>query len=167
MSINMYCKKPIKKVKFHYNTLINICLFYIFNFICILKGFIPIWLKGSHNACYLTTSNVTDALSPAFIIRGMCELDIDLCVCIYIHTHFILLCMCDLYFIILGYDLSSPLYSTWTESVWHEVQIRMFLKQSLRLQVVIFVLGISIFLFSFIIIKKIYAQSEIYFNSQE
>lgn len=50
----------------------------IFNLICIcidfkfylLKGFIPIWLRGNYNACYSTTSNVTDAVSPAFIIPG-------------------------------------------------------------------------------------------------
>lgn len=65
------------------------------------------------------------------------------------------------------YDLSSSEYSTWTESVWHEVQIRMFLKQSLKLQIVIFVLGILVFLFSFIIVKKMYDQSGINFNNQE
>lgn len=31
----------------------------------------PIWLRGNYNACYSTTSNVTDAVSPAFIIPGM------------------------------------------------------------------------------------------------
>lgn len=66
-----------------------------------------------------------------------------------------------------GYDLNSPQYSTWTESVWHEVQIRMFLRQSFKLQFIIFMLGISIFGFSFLVTRKIYAQSEIYFNSQE
>jgi len=65
------------------------------------------------------------------------------------------------------YDLSSSEYSTWTESVWHEVQIRMFLRQSLKLQIVIFVLGILVFLFSFIIVKKMYDQSGINFNNQE
>lgn len=65
------------------------------------------------------------------------------------------------------YDLSSSEYSTWTESVWHEVQIRMFLRQSLKLQIVIFVLGILVFLFSFVIVKKMYDQSEINFNNQE
>lgn len=99
------------------------------------QGFMPIWLRGNYNACYSTTSNVTDAVSPAFIIPD--------------------------------YDLSSPKYSTWTESVWHEVQIRIFLRQSLKLQILIFVLGILIFLLSFIIIKKMYDQSGIHFNNQE
>ncbi|KAF0763550.1 nicastrin, partial [Aphis craccivora] len=99
------------------------------------QGFVPIWLRGNYNACYSTTSNVTDAVSPAFIIPD--------------------------------YDLSSSEYSTWTESVWHEVQIRMFLRQSLKLQIVIFVLGILVFLFSFVIVKKMYDQSEINFNNQE
>lgn len=36
----------------------------------ILKGFLPIWLKGIYNGCYSTTSNVTDAISPAFVIPG-------------------------------------------------------------------------------------------------
>lgn len=62
----------------------------------ILKGFIPIWLKGSHNACYLTTSNVTDALSPAFIIRGMCKLDID----IHTHTHILYYYICVIYILL-------------------------------------------------------------------
>lgn len=65
------------------------------------------------------------------------------------------------------YDLSSPEYSTWTESVWHEVQIRMFLRQSFRLQIIIFILGVVIFLFSFIITRKMFAQSGTYFNNQE
>ncbi|CAH1736880.1 nicastrin [Aphis gossypii] len=99
------------------------------------QGFVPVWLRGNYNACYSTTSNVTDAVSPAFIIPD--------------------------------YDLSSSEYSTWTESVWHEVQIRMFLRQSLKLQIVIFVLGILVFLFSFIIVKKMYDQSGINFNNQE
>lgn len=83
--------------------------------------------------------------------------------------------MCDLYFIVfimyvydfLDYNLSSPEYSTWTESVWHEVQIRMFLRQSFKLQMFIFILGVSTFIFSFIIVRKMYAQSGIYFNNQE
>ncbi|XP_026823477.1 nicastrin [Rhopalosiphum maidis] len=99
------------------------------------QGFVPVWLRGNYNACYSTTSNVTDAVSPAFIIPD--------------------------------YDLSSSEYSTWTESVWHEVQIRMFLRQSLKLQIIIFVLGILVFLFSFIIVKKMYDQSGIHFNNQE
>lgn len=36
-----------------------------------LKGFLPVWLSGNYNACYSTTSNFTDAVSPAFIIPGM------------------------------------------------------------------------------------------------
>lgn len=66
-----------------------------------------------------------------------------------------------------GYDLSSPEYSTWTESVWHEVHIRIFLRQSLKLQIIIFGLGIVIFLLSFIIVKKMNDQSGIHFNNQE
>lgn len=65
------------------------------------------------------------------------------------------------------YNLSSPEYSTWTESVWHEVQIRMFLRQSLKLQIFICTFGVSIFIFSFIIVRKLYVHSDIYFNNQE
>lgn len=72
-----------------------------------------------------------------------------------------------MYILFLDYDLSSSEYSTWTESVWHEVQIRMFLRQSHRLQIIIFIFGISIFVISFIVVRKVYAQSGIYFNNQE
>ncbi|VVC32764.1 Hypothetical protein CINCED_3A001406 [Cinara cedri] len=99
------------------------------------QGFIPIWLRGKYNACYLTTSNFTDAVSPAFVIPD--------------------------------YDFSTPEYSTWTESVWHETQIRMFLRQSHRLQIIIFIFGILIFLISFIVIHKVYAQAGIYLVNQE
>lgn len=68
---------------------------------------------------------------------------------------------------LLDYNLSSPEYSTWTESVWHEVQIRMFLRQSLKLQIFIFIFGVSTFIFSFIIVRKMYAQSAMYFSNQE
>ncbi|XP_050440405.1 nicastrin [Adelges cooleyi] len=99
-------------------------------------GFSALWLKGNfYNGCYSTTSNYTDAISPAFIIPG--------------------------------YDLSSPRFSTWTESVWQEVQIRMFLRQSFQMQIIIFILGNFLFLLSFIITRKIYAQSDIYFTNQE
>ncbi|XP_050535168.1 nicastrin isoform X2 [Daktulosphaira vitifoliae] len=99
------------------------------------QGFSSIWLRGKYNACYLTTSNYSEAVSPAFIISD--------------------------------YDLSSHEFSTWTESVWHEVQIRMFLKQSFQMQIVILVLGISIFLISFIIIHRVNSQSDSYFYYQE
>jgi len=49
---------------------------YDFKNVYILKGFIPVWLRGIYNACYLTTSNVTDAVSPAFVIPGMYKIDI-------------------------------------------------------------------------------------------
>lgn len=124
-----------------------------------------VWLNGNYNACYLTTSNFTDAVSPAFIIPGMYIIVIYICI-ITFETNITLL-QNFMKTISLDYDLSSSEYSTWTESVWHEVQIRMFLRQSFRLQIIIFILGVSIFLFSFIITRKMYAQSGTYFNNQE
>ncbi|XP_076754651.1 nicastrin [Xylocopa sonorina] len=69
-------------------------------------------------------------------------------------------------FIIDGYNMKSGMYSTWTESVWETLSVRMFLKPSAAAERFIMILGSSIAVASFVIVWFINSRADILFNSR-
>lgn len=63
----------------------------------------------------------------------------------------------------LEYDWSSGQYSTWTESVWQELNVRIFLKPSRSHEIKILSIGAIVFSLSFIFIYFVNARSHILF----
>ncbi|XP_029040325.1 nicastrin [Osmia bicornis bicornis] len=69
-------------------------------------------------------------------------------------------------FIIDGYDMKSGLYSTWTESIWQTLSVRMFLKPSAATERLTMILGSSVAVVSFLIVWFINSRADILFNSR-
>ncbi|XP_063229542.1 nicastrin [Bacillus rossius redtenbacheri] len=68
-------------------------------------------------------------------------------------------------FLIPDYDWSSGKYSTWTESVWQELSVRMFLKPSRNVEILTFTLGVCIFITSFVVVFLMDCRSHILFGN--
>ncbi|XP_014210820.1 nicastrin [Copidosoma floridanum] len=68
-------------------------------------------------------------------------------------------------FIIDGYDMKSGIYSTWTESVWTALKMRMFLKPSAATERLSFILGSSITGVSFILVWFVTSRADVLFNT--
>ncbi|XP_015432196.1 PREDICTED: nicastrin [Dufourea novaeangliae] len=69
-------------------------------------------------------------------------------------------------FIIVGYDMKSGTYSTWTESIWQTLSVRMFLKPSDGTEQFSIYLGCSVAGVSFIIVWFIKSRADILFNTR-
>ncbi|KAL7293353.1 hypothetical protein TKK_0013123 [Trichogramma kaykai] len=68
-------------------------------------------------------------------------------------------------FIIENYDMKSGKYSTWTESVWENLGMRMFLKPSYKVEVLSLGIGIGVSLFTAFIVWRIKANADRIFHS--
>lgn len=68
-------------------------------------------------------------------------------------------------FIIDGYDMNSGVYSTWTESIWQTLSVRMFLKPSAATERLSMILGSSVAGASFVLVWFINSRADILFNS--
>lgn len=69
-------------------------------------------------------------------------------------------------FIIEGYDMTSGVYSTWSESIWDSLSVRMFLKPSAATERLSLILGSSISILSFIMVWFVNSRSKIIFNTR-
>lgn len=69
-------------------------------------------------------------------------------------------------FIINGYDMKSGIYSTWTESVWQLLSVRMFLKPSAAAERLSMIIGCLVASVSFIIVWFINSRADILFHSR-
>ncbi|XP_046743799.1 nicastrin isoform X2 [Diprion similis] len=67
-------------------------------------------------------------------------------------------------FILHGYDMKSGNYSTWTESVWQVLSMRMFLKPSAAAERLSVIIGILVAIASFIIVWFIQFRADLLFN---
>lgn len=61
--------------------------------------------------------------------------------------------------------MKSGLYSTWTESVWQNLGIRMLLKPSAKMERLSLVVGSSVAIASFILVWFVTIKSDILFNT--
>ncbi|KAL3270672.1 hypothetical protein HHI36_021200 [Cryptolaemus montrouzieri] len=66
-------------------------------------------------------------------------------------------------FIIEGYDWSSNLYSSWSESTWGDMNARLFLKPSAAQESMVMAVGSISIIFSFLIVYFIKSRSDILF----
>lgn len=69
-------------------------------------------------------------------------------------------------FIIDGYDMKSGVYSTWTESIWQTLSVRMFLKPSAATERFSMILGSLIAGTSFVLVWFINNRADVLFNSR-
>lgn len=69
-------------------------------------------------------------------------------------------------FIIDGYDMKSGVYSTWTESIWQTLSVRMFLKPAAATERFSLILGCSVAGFSFVLVWFINSRADVLFNSR-
>lgn len=60
--------------------------------------------------------------------------------------------------------MTSGRYSTWTESVWPELTARIFLKPSIRQEVLTLSLGVSVLVLSFASVLFVKKRQETLFN---
>lgn len=67
-------------------------------------------------------------------------------------------------FIIDNYDWHSGKYSTWTESTWSEISIRIFLKPSLSQEAFTLAIGLVVLLFSFFVVYIMNSKSDVLFG---
>lgn len=65
-----------------------------------------------------------------------------------------------------GYDMKSGVYSTWTESIWQTLSVRMFLKPSAAAERFSIILGSLVAGVSFILVYLINARADVLFNSR-
>ncbi|XP_066599037.1 nicastrin [Prorops nasuta] len=68
-------------------------------------------------------------------------------------------------FIIDGYDMKSGVFSTWTESIWQMLGVRMFLKPSAGTERLSMILGSVVAGLSFIFVWFVNSRADILFNS--
>lgn len=64
-----------------------------------------------------------------------------------------------------GYNWSSGEYSTWTESVWQELSLRMYLKPAWEQEVKTLSVGIAVIIVSFIVVYWINEHADVLFSS--
>lgn len=69
-------------------------------------------------------------------------------------------------FIIEGYDMKSGAYSTWTESIWQTLSVRMFLKPAAATERFSLILGSLVAGFSFVLVWLINNRADVLFNSR-
>ncbi|KYN07730.1 PREDICTED: nicastrin [Cyphomyrmex costatus] len=69
-------------------------------------------------------------------------------------------------FIIEGYDMKSGVYSTWTESIWQTLSVRMFLKPAASTERFNLILGCLVAGFSFVLVWFINNRANVLFNSR-
>lgn len=69
-------------------------------------------------------------------------------------------------FIIEGYDMKSGVYSTWTESIWQTLSVRMFLKPAAATERFSLILGSLVAGFSFVLVWLINNRADVLFNSR-
>lgn len=67
-------------------------------------------------------------------------------------------------FIIDNYDWKSGKYSTWTESTWSEITIRIFLKPALSQEAFTLAIGLSVLFISFVIVYIVNSKSDVLFG---
>lgn len=67
-------------------------------------------------------------------------------------------------FIIDNYDWKSGQYSTWTESTWTEISIRIFLKPALSQEAFTLAIGLSMLFVSFVLVYIINSKSDVLFG---
>jgi nicastrin len=65
-----------------------------------------------------------------------------------------------------NYEWGSGKYSTWTESVWQKLEVRIFLQASRTHQILTFSFGIVVFALSIVIFSWINRKTDILFNSR-
>lgn len=66
-------------------------------------------------------------------------------------------------FIIKDYDWSSGLYSSWTESSWQDISVRIFLRPSAAHETMTIAIGSMVFIFSMVLVYFIKSRSHILF----
>jgi len=64
------------------------------------------------------------------------------------------------------YDWESGLYSTWTESIWSNMRVRVFLQASKTHEIITLVSGIVVFAASIVLFSWINANAESIFKSR-
>ncbi|XP_020292273.1 nicastrin-like, partial [Pseudomyrmex gracilis] len=69
-------------------------------------------------------------------------------------------------FIIEGYDMKSGIFSTWTESIWQSLAVRMFLKPSAATERFSMILGSMVAASSFLVVWSINKRASVLFNSR-
>lgn len=70
-------------------------------------------------------------------------------------------------FIIEDYDWSSNLYSSWTESTWGDISMRLFLKPTVAQESMTMAIGCISFIFSFVLVYLIKSRSHILFTAEQ
>jgi nicastrin len=63
-----------------------------------------------------------------------------------------------------NYNYSSNYYSTWTESTWHDLSARIFLRPSSSHEYLTLTVGIIVFVLSFIIVYVVNSKAEVLFG---
>lgn len=63
-----------------------------------------------------------------------------------------------------GYNYKSNKYSTWTESTWHELSARIFLRPSATHESLTFSLGFVVMILSFVIVYLVNSKSDVLFT---
>lgn len=66
-----------------------------------------------------------------------------------------------------NYDWESGKYSSWTESVWKDFSVRMYLKPSMRHEIVTLSIGTIILIVSMQLVYFVYSRSDILFPKQQ
>ncbi|XP_014489410.1 PREDICTED: nicastrin isoform X2 [Dinoponera quadriceps] len=69
-------------------------------------------------------------------------------------------------FIIAGYNMKSGVYSTWTESIWQTLSVRLFLKPSAATERFSMILGSLVAGTSFVLVWFINNRADVLFNSR-
>lgn len=67
---------------------------------------------------------------------------------------------------VVGYDMKSGTFSTWTESIWQSLTVRMFLKPSAATERFSMILGSVVAASSFLIVWSINKRASVLFNSR-
>ena len=62
--------------------------------------------------------------------------------------------------------MKSGMYSTWTESIWQTLSVRMFLKPSAATEQLTMILGSLVAGISFVLVWFINSRADILFNSR-
>lgn len=127
------------------------------------------WMAGYNftGLCINSTVNYSIAVSPAFIIEGRCYSIISLRATL--HSSGKLnrsVLQCGSFFFVTGYDMKSGVYSTWTESIWQTLSVRMFLKPSAATERFSMILGSLVAGTSFALVWFINTRADVLFNSR-
>ena len=86
--------------------------------------------------------------------------------CYIIHNRYKLDYLSNCFFPIIEYDMKSGVYSTWTESIWQTLSVRMFLKPSTATERFNLILGSLVTGFSFVLVWFINNKANVLFNSR-